>query len=128
MQKELNIHVKTAVPVIGVVEKMAGYMCSCCNEITDVFSGGGGKVMAEERHVPFMGSVPIDTTFGTLREGGEGELCGKLQELWAVPDLRGVCKDRGPGNDTGCEREHARSRKHERLELNDVHYKQDRGL
>jgi Mrp family chromosome partitioning ATPase len=74
VRKELNFCTKTAVPVIGVVENMAGYMCPCCNEITNIFSKGGGKVMADECGVPFLGSVPIDTTFGALTEGGEGEL------------------------------------------------------
>jgi Mrp family chromosome partitioning ATPase len=74
VRKELNFCTKTAVPVIGVVENMAGYMCPCCNEITNIFSKGGGKIMAEECGVPFLGSVPIDTTFGALTEGGEGEL------------------------------------------------------
>ena len=74
VRKELNFCTKTAVPVIGVIENMAGYMCPCCNEITNIFSKGGGKVMADECGVPFLGSVPIDTTFGALTEGGEGEL------------------------------------------------------
>ncbi len=74
VRKELNFCLKTAVPVIGVVENMAGYMCPCCGEVTNVFSKGGGRVMAEECGVEFMGSVPIDTTFGALTEGGEGEL------------------------------------------------------
>ena len=74
VRKELNFCTKTAVPVIGVIENMAGYMCPCCNEITNIFSKGGGKVMADECGVLFLGSVPIDTTFGALTEGGEGEL------------------------------------------------------
>jgi Mrp family chromosome partitioning ATPase len=74
VRKELNFCTKTAVPVIGVIENMAGYMCPCCNEITNIFSKGGGEIMARECGVPFLGSVPIDTTFGALTEGGEGEL------------------------------------------------------
>lgn len=74
VRKELNFCIKTAVPVIGVVENMAGYMCPCCGEVTNIFSKGGGKIMAEECNVKFLGSVPIDTTFGALTEGGEGEL------------------------------------------------------
>ncbi|KIX92491.1 uncharacterized protein Z520_11811 [Fonsecaea multimorphosa CBS 102226] len=69
VRKELNFCVKTQVPVLGVIENMAGYMCPCCGEISNVFSKGGGQVMASEANVPFLGSVPIDTGFGALVEG-----------------------------------------------------------
>lgn len=69
VRKELNFCVKTQIPVLGVIENMAGYMCPCCGEISNVFSKGGGEVMARECNVPFLGSVPIDTEFGALVEG-----------------------------------------------------------
>lgn len=69
VRKELNFCVKTQIPVLGVIENMAGYMCPCCGEITNVFSKGGGAIMARETNVPFLGSVPIDTEFGALVEG-----------------------------------------------------------
>lgn len=73
VRKELNFCVKTQIPVLGVIENMAGYMCPCCGEISNVFSKGGGEVMARESHVPFLGSVPIDTGFGALVEGVKAE-------------------------------------------------------
>lgn len=69
VRKELNFCVKTQVPVLGVIENMSGYMCPCCGEVSNVFSKGGGEVMAQECGVPYLGSVPIDTTFGELVEG-----------------------------------------------------------
>lgn len=69
VRKELNFCVKTQVPVLGVIENMSGYMCPCCGEITKIFSKGGGEIMATECNVPYLGSVPIDTTFGDLVEG-----------------------------------------------------------
>ena len=69
VRKELNFCFKTSVPVLGVIENMSGYMCPCCGEITNLFSKGGGKVMAEETGVRYLGSVPIDQTFGELVEG-----------------------------------------------------------
>src|ERR1700761_7386372 len=56
VRKELNFCVKTQVPVLGVIENMAGYMCPCCGEISNVFSKGGGQIMAREADVPFLGS------------------------------------------------------------------------
>ena len=69
VRKELNFCVKTQVPVLGVIENMSGYMCPCCGEVSNVFSKGGGEIMAQECGVPYLGSVPIDTTFGELVEG-----------------------------------------------------------
>lgn len=69
VRKELNFCVKTQVPVLGVIENMSGYRCPCCGEISNVFSRGGGEIMAQECGVPYLGSVPIDTTFGELVEG-----------------------------------------------------------
>ncbi|KAK5941012.1 cytosolic Fe-S cluster assembly factor cfd1 [Knufia obscura] len=69
VRKELNFCVKTQVSVLGVIENMSGYMCPCCGEISNIFSKGGGEIMAQECGVPYLGSVPIDTTFGELVEG-----------------------------------------------------------
>ena len=69
VRKELNFCVKTQVPVLGVIENMSGYRCPCCGEISNIFSQGGGEIMAQECGVPYLGSVPIDTTFGELVEG-----------------------------------------------------------
>jgi len=73
VRKELNFCVKTKIPVLGVIENMAGYMCPCCGEISNVFSKGGGAIMARETNVPFLGSVPIDTGFGAWVEGVKDE-------------------------------------------------------
>ncbi|OAX77651.1 cytosolic Fe-S cluster assembly factor CFD1 [Emergomyces africanus] len=69
VRKELNFCAKTCIPVIGVVENMSGYSCPCCGEVSNVFSSGGGKVMAEEMGVRFLGAVPIDVGFGEMVEG-----------------------------------------------------------
>ena len=46
------------VPVLGVVENMAG----------DFFGTGGGEQLAKERGVPFLGRVPLSAN---VREGGD---------------------------------------------------------
>jgi Mrp family chromosome partitioning ATPase len=71
VKKELNFCRKTGVAVIGVVENMAGFVCPHCSECTNIFSKGGGEVMAQEFDVPFLGSVPIDPQFVLLVESGK---------------------------------------------------------
>lgn len=71
VRKEINFCRKVGVHVLGVVENMAGFVCPNCSECTNVFSKGGGAVMAAEFEVPFLGSVPIDPMFIRLIEEGE---------------------------------------------------------
>ncbi|OOF94369.1 hypothetical protein ASPCADRAFT_208882 [Aspergillus carbonarius ITEM 5010] len=69
VRKEVNFCVKTRIPMLGVVENMSGYTCPCCGEVTNLFSSGGGQVLAEEMGVRFLGKVPVDVGFGELVEG-----------------------------------------------------------
>ncbi|MCM2254047.1 MAG: iron-sulfur cluster carrier protein ApbC [Vicinamibacteria bacterium] len=62
MFRQLNI------PVLGVVENMSYFLCGHCNERTDIFGTGGGRKMAEDMNLNFLGEVPIDTR---VREGGD---------------------------------------------------------
>jgi ATP-binding protein involved in chromosome partitioning len=48
------------VPVLGVVENMSGFVCPHCNEVTEIFGSGGGKQLAEDNGLPFLGGVPLD--------------------------------------------------------------------
>lgn len=70
VRKEINFCAKTRVPVIGVVENMSGYVCPCCGVVTNLFSKGGGEVMAREFGVGFLGGVPVDPLWGRLVEEG----------------------------------------------------------
>jgi len=70
VKKELNFCVKTSINVLGVVENMSGFVCPNCSECTNIFSSGGGKVMAQEFSVKFLGSIPIDPQFVMLVESG----------------------------------------------------------
>lgn len=47
------------VPVVGLVENMAGYACPHCGEISDPFGAGGGEATAAEKGVPFLGRIPL---------------------------------------------------------------------
>ena len=62
---------KINLPILGVVENMSGYVCPCCGEETAVFRSGGGKTMAEDMQVPFLGSIPIDPQIAEAGDSGE---------------------------------------------------------
>ena len=72
VRKEINFCRKTGIPLLGVLENMAGYMCECCGEVTNVFGKGGGEIMATEMDVRFLGGVPLDPGgWGALIEEGK---------------------------------------------------------
>ncbi len=48
------------IPVLGIVENMAGLICPHCREEIDLFKKGGGEKAATDLNVPFLGRVPID--------------------------------------------------------------------
>lgn len=70
VKKELNFCIKTGISVIGVIENMSGFVCPQCSECTNIFSSGGGKIMAEEFKFKFLASIPIDPQLVTLFETG----------------------------------------------------------
>lgn len=47
-------------PVIGVVENMSGFVCPKCGETVNIFGTDGGRGMAEEMAVPYLGAIPIE--------------------------------------------------------------------
>ncbi|MDD1684002.1 MAG: Mrp/NBP35 family ATP-binding protein [Methanoregula sp.] len=59
---------KLGLPVIGVIENMSGMLCPHCGEEIDLFGKGGGKKIADELRVPFLGSIPLDIE---MRKAGD---------------------------------------------------------
>jgi ATP-binding protein involved in chromosome partitioning len=47
-------------PVLGVIENMTGMECPHCGGLIDVFGSGGGRLLADDLHLPFLGEVPLD--------------------------------------------------------------------
>ncbi|MFW6111217.1 MAG: Mrp/NBP35 family ATP-binding protein [Thermoproteota archaeon] len=60
VKKAVTFARKLDMPIIGIVENMSGFVCPECGTHTDIFQSGGGKRIADELDVPFLGSIPID--------------------------------------------------------------------
>ena len=58
------------VPIIGLVENMAGYECPHCGEVSDPFGTGGVERFAAALEIPFLGRIPL--TIGTRLAGDAG--------------------------------------------------------
>jgi ATP-binding protein involved in chromosome partitioning len=70
VRKSIDFCEKLGLPVTGVIENMAGFACPHCGKVTDIFGSGGGKRMAVECGLPFLGSIPIDPKFVSRSDNG----------------------------------------------------------
>jgi ATP-binding protein involved in chromosome partitioning len=70
VKKAITFAERLNMPIIGVVENMSGFICPHCGQKTEIFQSGGGKKMAEEAGVPFLGSIPIDPKVGADSDKG----------------------------------------------------------
>lgn len=65
------------VPVIGMVENMAGYACPHCGEISDPFGQGGAEAAAKMMGHPFLGRVPLDLAIRQDSDAGRPPAAGE---------------------------------------------------
>ena len=70
VKKAITFAERLKMPIIGVVENMSGFVCPHCGKKTEIFQSGGGKKMAQETGVPFLGSIPIDPTISVDSDKG----------------------------------------------------------
>jgi ATP-binding protein involved in chromosome partitioning len=60
VKKSITVARTAAVPILGLVENMAGYACPDCGAVGLLYDGPGGAALAEEFGVPFLGGIPFD--------------------------------------------------------------------
>ncbi|MEM3464294.1 MAG: Mrp/NBP35 family ATP-binding protein [Candidatus Bathyarchaeia archaeon] len=61
---------RLGMPIIGVVENMSGFVCPNCGVKFDIFQSGGGRKIAEELSIQFLGSIPIDQKISEASDKG----------------------------------------------------------
>jgi len=59
------------VPIVGIIENMSTMACPHCDGEIDVFKRGGGKKLAEELVLPYLGSIPLDAEVAIRSDSGE---------------------------------------------------------
>jgi len=58
-ERAIDLFNKAGVPIIGLIENMAGYQCPKCGEVSDPFGRGGGEAEAERLGIAFLGRIPL---------------------------------------------------------------------
>jgi ATP-binding protein involved in chromosome partitioning len=74
------------VPIIGVVENMAGYLCPNCGDVSDPFGSGGAEAAARELGLPFLGRIPLDIAIRQASDDGVPPALGEgpIAEAYAA--------------------------------------------
>ncbi len=70
-ERAINMARKLDIPFVGVVENMSGFICPHCGAVLNIFGEGGGKKLADDYNIPFLGSIPIDIDTRILSDQGK---------------------------------------------------------
>ena len=87
VRKELSFCQTVGLPVLGVFENMSGYVCPHCSTCTNIFSSEGGRTLAGQANVPFLGKLPIDPALCAAEELGRNPFLSSPIPLSLEPIL-----------------------------------------
>ena len=68
--RAISLFEQADVPIIGLVENMAGYACPHCGEVSDPFGSGGAEAAAGTMGLDFLGRVPLSMGIRLASDGG----------------------------------------------------------
>ena len=71
VRKSISFCQQVHVPVLGVVENMSGFVCPKCGELTQILPEGGGRKIASDMNVPFLGAIPMDPNIAHSGDSGK---------------------------------------------------------
>jgi ATP-binding protein involved in chromosome partitioning len=58
-KKGLKMFEKVGVPILGIVENMAVHVCTNCGHAEHIFGADGGRKMAEQYGLDYLGGLPL---------------------------------------------------------------------
>jgi ATP-binding protein involved in chromosome partitioning len=75
--RAIDLFRKMDVPILGLIENMAGYACPHCGEVSDPFGLGGAEREAGELGIGFLGRVPLDLAIRQASDAGTPPATGE---------------------------------------------------
>jgi ATP-binding protein involved in chromosome partitioning len=83
-KKGIKMFEKVGVPILGIVENMAVHVCSNCGHVEHIFGSDGGKKMAADYNMDYLGALPLamqirvqaDSGSPTVVADPDGEIAG----------------------------------------------------
>ena len=69
-KKGLKMFEKVGVPILGLVENMAVHVCPNCGHTEHIFGADGGKKMAADYGVDYLGALPLNLSIREQADSG----------------------------------------------------------
>ncbi|WP_051279895.1 Mrp/NBP35 family ATP-binding protein [Hellea balneolensis] len=84
-RKGVKMFEKVDIPILGLIENMAVFICPDCGSAHHIFGKDGARAEAENMKVPYLGAAPLDMV---IRESGDAGIPaaaddGKIADIFA---------------------------------------------
>lgn len=86
-KKGISMFNKVSVNVAGIIENMSLYSCSQCGHQEAIFGTGGGKKLAEQFNLPFLGALPLHIKYREDTDQGLPTVIKGESEVLIAPFL-----------------------------------------
>ena len=70
-KKGIRMFEKVGVPILGIVENMAVHICSNCGHVEHIFGADGGRKMAAQYGMDYLGALPLDINIRMQADSGK---------------------------------------------------------
>jgi ATP-binding protein involved in chromosome partitioning len=70
-KKGIKMFEKVGVPILGIVENMAVHVCTNCGHVEHIFGSDGGKKMAAEYDMDYLGALPLNMQIRLQADSGK---------------------------------------------------------
>jgi ATP-binding protein involved in chromosome partitioning len=69
-KKGIKMFEKVGVPILGIVENMAVHVCEKCGHVEHIFGDEGGKRLAAEYKIDYLGALPLNLSIRVQADSG----------------------------------------------------------
>ena len=88
-KKGIKMFEKVNVPILGIVENMAVHVCEKCGHVEHIFGEEGGKRLAAEYKMNYLGALPLNLSIRVQADSGrpsvvsdpDGEIAGLYKSV-----------------------------------------------
>ena len=88
-KKGIKMFEKVGVPILGIVENMAVHVCEKCGHVEHIFGEEGGKRLAAEYNMDYLGALPLNLSIRVQADNGrpsvvsdpDGEIAGLYKSV-----------------------------------------------
>jgi ATP-binding protein involved in chromosome partitioning len=70
-RRAVDLFNKMSVPLLGIVENMATYVCPDCGSASHPFGTGGAEAAAAEMGIAFLGRLPLSLAIREASDAGD---------------------------------------------------------